>query len=448
MYKVYLVEDESIVREGLRDNIPWEQYGFTFIGDSSDGELALPEILRVRPDVLITDIRMPFMDGLSLSRIVKSKLPQTRIIILSGYHDFDYARKAIEIGVERFLTKPVTRRAVTQVLAELALKLEEEKKSREELEKHQEEMQEYVQFRRRSFLERLFSGRLTVEEIYRESTQLGIDLSGPCYGLLLFRVFENTSRDRLAVSEAETELLRIREDILQFFLRHVQYLAVRWIGAAVCVIVKGEQETVERGISQAEEEIAAITASSGGRIGYLLCVSPVSDRLSGLKECYEKVERFSSCQYLDPTAKVITQEIYEELIREKASDSREDSPGGDGAGSLFGHVLERTLHYVDAHYMEDALSLQGAAKEADVSPGYLSGLFSQKMGMTFIEYVTAKRMDQAKLLLSETREHTATIAAMVGYKDPNYFRYVFKKTFGVTPREYRGKHLKSSEGAG
>ena len=106
MLKVFLVEDESFIREGLRDNIPWEKYGYTFVGEASDGEMALPLIRKLRPDVLITDIKMPFLDGLALSRIVQSELPQTRIIIISGYDDFEYARQAIEVGVEQYLLKP------------------------------------------------------------------------------------------------------------------------------------------------------------------------------------------------------------------------------------------------------------------------------------------------------------------------------------------------------
>ena len=101
MLKVFLAEDETLIREGLRDNIPWEQYGYRFVGEAADGEMALPLIRKTKPDVLITDIKMPFMDGLSLSRIVREELPRTKIIIISGYDDFEYAREAISIGVDR-----------------------------------------------------------------------------------------------------------------------------------------------------------------------------------------------------------------------------------------------------------------------------------------------------------------------------------------------------------
>ena len=100
MLKVFLVEDETIIREGLRDIIPWQQYGYILVGDAGDGEQALPMIRETRPDVLITDIKMPFMDGLALSSLVNKELPGTKIIIISGYDDFEYARQAIRIGVD------------------------------------------------------------------------------------------------------------------------------------------------------------------------------------------------------------------------------------------------------------------------------------------------------------------------------------------------------------
>ena len=86
MVKVFLVEDESIIRRGIRDNIAWESHGFEFVGEAGDGEYAYPLLLNTKPDILITDIKMPFMDGLELSRLVKKSLPKTRIIILSGYN--------------------------------------------------------------------------------------------------------------------------------------------------------------------------------------------------------------------------------------------------------------------------------------------------------------------------------------------------------------------------
>ena len=126
MYKVFLVEDEIVVRDGLKTIVPWQQYGFVLVGDAPDGEAALPQIRQTQPDILITDIRMPFLDGLSLARIVRAEMPNLRIIIVSGYDDFEYARKAIEVGVEQYLLKPITKAALIKVLSELREKMDAE----------------------------------------------------------------------------------------------------------------------------------------------------------------------------------------------------------------------------------------------------------------------------------------------------------------------------------
>ena len=105
--KVFLVEDEIIMREGIRNNIDWKKEGFEFVGEASDGELAYPLIQDSKPDILITDIRMPFMDGLELSRRVKQEMPDIKIIVLSGYDEFEYAREGIRIGISEYLLKPI-----------------------------------------------------------------------------------------------------------------------------------------------------------------------------------------------------------------------------------------------------------------------------------------------------------------------------------------------------
>ncbi len=115
MISVFLVEDEFIVREGIK-NMNWEAYGLSFVGEASDGELAFPLIKKKHPDIVITDICMPFMDGLELSRLVKKELPQTKILILSGHEEFEYAKDAIQIGVEEYLLKPINSDELLQVV--------------------------------------------------------------------------------------------------------------------------------------------------------------------------------------------------------------------------------------------------------------------------------------------------------------------------------------------
>ena len=146
MLKVFLVEDETVIREGLRDRIPWEQYGYRFVGEAADGEVALPLIRKTRPDVLITDIKMPFMDGLSLSRIVREEFPKTKILIISGYDDFEYARQAIEVGVDQYLLKPLTRADMIKALESTRQKIEGEREQKDYLRKYEQEFKKFERF--------------------------------------------------------------------------------------------------------------------------------------------------------------------------------------------------------------------------------------------------------------------------------------------------------------
>jgi len=127
MYKVFLVEDEIVVREGIRNSIPWEKTQYDLTGEAPDGELALSMIQETKPDILITDIRMPFMDGLALSRIIKKTLPWIKIIILSGHDEFEYAREALSIGVDEYLLKPVSAQEMLRAMDKLAKRIDDDK---------------------------------------------------------------------------------------------------------------------------------------------------------------------------------------------------------------------------------------------------------------------------------------------------------------------------------
>lgn len=146
MIKVFLVEDEAIIRRGIRDNIDWNANGFEFVGEAGDGEYAYPLILKTEPDILVTDVKMPFMDGLELSRLVKKALPQTKIIILSGYNEFDYAKEAIKIGISDYLLKPVTSVNLIDALKKVAETIREEREKSRLLERYFVSYEKYTEF--------------------------------------------------------------------------------------------------------------------------------------------------------------------------------------------------------------------------------------------------------------------------------------------------------------
>ncbi|MCL2035457.1 MAG: response regulator [Oscillospiraceae bacterium] len=126
MYKVFFVDDEASMRAGIRNNMNWDNSSFTLAGEAPDGEMALSLMQDIMPDILVTDIRMPFMDGIELSRRARKIMPWLKIIILSGHGEFEYAKQAITIGVEEYLLKPVTSASLFESLDKVAAKIEQE----------------------------------------------------------------------------------------------------------------------------------------------------------------------------------------------------------------------------------------------------------------------------------------------------------------------------------
>ena len=187
-YKVFLVEDEIVTREGIRDNVDWEAAGFEFCGEAPDGEMALPLIEETKPDVLITDIKMPFMDGLQLSKIVHEQMPWVKIVILSGHNEFEYAQSALKLGVTDYLLKPVSSKDLYRVLETLSGTLEQEKQEREELKKLERSIEDNLVYRREKFLIQLLMGGISSAEAIEQSRQVGLDILARYYLVIFIRI--------------------------------------------------------------------------------------------------------------------------------------------------------------------------------------------------------------------------------------------------------------------
>ena len=189
MVRLFLAEDEIAMRDGIKKHINWAEAGIEFCGEAGDGELAWPAIQELKPDIVITDIKMPFMDGLELSGLIRRELPDTRIVILSGYSEFEYAQAALRLGVTEYLLKPITPRKLREVVTRIAASIEEEKRQQEErvdwLLEEEREKEEHN--RRRMFLA-LVSGNLSSHELLKMAENTGMKLGAPFYRIILIYV--------------------------------------------------------------------------------------------------------------------------------------------------------------------------------------------------------------------------------------------------------------------
>ncbi len=469
MLRVFLVEDESTIRETLRDTVPWAQCGYEFAGEAGDGEMALPLIRQARPDVLITDIRMPFMDGLDLSRLVLREFPNVKIVIISGYDDFEYARQAIDIGVERFLLKPITKNSLMGVLGELKEKIE----GSNYLAQFHHDAQEYEQFARRRFFEQVVGGQLTVQQIYEEAAKLDLDLRAQCYTIALFSILPKWGDPWSPYSEPAA---RVRDALLEHFMKYPEYLLLRWNLNTYVVLIMADRGQMERCVRRCVDTVRDQYETCAPDHSWSLAIGTPTQRLSALPVCFEEVSRLWACRYILPRQHILSPETVGILTAQDGGDNLAglgvgqeeflallDCPDMTGrnvtqadlkhyltqvlfqaaalrdkaSSSQYGTLLGQAVDYIDSHFTDDNLSLNLVAREINISANYLSAVFSQEMGVTFTEYVTGKRMDRARELLRSTDKRSGEIAFAVGYRDPHYFSFLFKKTQGCTPRDYR-----------
>ena len=542
MLKTFLVEDEVVIREMIKKMIPWEQYGFELAGEAADGEMALPLILKSKPDLLITDIKMPFMDGLTLCRLVKKELPDIRIVILSGYDDFNYAKQAISIGVEDYLLKPITKNAFIERLEEIHNRYEHEKTQREYYEKFRLEMQEYEKNASRDFFETLVRADSDLAELYRRADKLNLDIVAEAYNILIFTpdTSEGNYNSYEECSDWEAE---VQDKINTYFLNHPVAILFRHQVFSYAILVKGQKDTIEKNTEECVKAIQDIMDQTERRTDWFIAVGKSADRLSMLGHSYRTAVRANSFRYLYDGHILDYQSL--EAQKENPSDSRrEDSvqlrnvninalnpailqkflssglaeevddfirdyfnaigqePMGslvfrnyvvlnvrfsvlsflkklgcddseisgqemenimdetgktieaavaycgkilkkaialrdENAGNQNRSVLKLAVDFIDHNYMDEEISLNKAAHVANVSANHFSALFSQNMGQTFTEYLTDLRMSKAKELLRCTAMRSSEIAGEAGYKEAHYFSYLFKKTQGMTPSEYR-----------
>jgi two-component system response regulator YesN len=200
MYKVFLVEDEIVVREGIRNSIPWDRTSYSLAGEAPDGEMALSMIQDIKPDILIADIRMPFMDGLSLSRIVKKTLPWIKIIILSGHDEFEYAREAISVGVEEYLLKPVSSQDMIKTLDKIARRIDEEKEKLLNIEKLKAQLRSSADILRDKWLSDFMNGGIPAPDAIEKGREIGVDLLARSYIVLVAGIVSPAEKEEQLIS--------------------------------------------------------------------------------------------------------------------------------------------------------------------------------------------------------------------------------------------------------
>ena len=522
LYRVLLVDDEEDIREGISRKMDWLGLGFSLVGEAANGQDALELAESLRPDVILTDIKMPFMDGLELCRILTDRLPAARFVVFSGFDAFEYAKQAIQMNVVEYILKPINADELSAVLRRLKDQLDRERAERRNVELLRSRYTENLPILRELFYANLLDGRIEPGTERDRAAHLDIDLQGEEWAvglayigsdrrdalstLSIQNLLEETLtadrcklslyNDWVAVIVSLTESFTIY-DLIRV-LDRVCTLAASYLGLTLTVGVGApckELSGMARSAAEARTALEYRSMVGRGQVIYIGDLEPDGGQVLTFEEADERTltaaVRLGSEQEVRDAAATLAGKIREanpsagqynlflmELVTHLIKMIRRSGVGMEevfGTGFSLpvqksalprleeledwcaerylrlwtlirrrqtdsaGQTVETAKEYIRQHYAESDLSVEKLCAYLHLSSTYFSTLFKRETGTSFTAYVTSVRMEAAAEAIRGTEEKTYLIAQRCGYEDPNYFSYVFKRHFGVTPTKYRSE---------
>ena len=530
MYRVMIIDDEKALRSLLKASVNWKEMGLEIAGEAASGIEAINTIDKFHPDIIFVDIRMPFMDGIEFSKIALKRYPGVKIIILTAFDEFEYAKEAVHLEIDEYILKPVNADELSECLSRLKSVLDKERDEKLNVIKLEQYYADSLPALRVNFFCSLIEGRILEGEVSKFLSDYKISLPGPYYCCAVMHTSQNHVPDgmsplllSMSVQREVQERLSARWDCRYFtYLGNIVLIfnlesedsikrltddsdrfcrwADRFLGAVVTVgigKVCRELLSVRQSYEGAREALSYRVIYGAGRSINIEDIAPKGQEPSAQLEDIDMNAVFKAIRIgvredvehavlalvkkIKDSAKTIVQhnftvmEIvgnlyrfcgnnhmkfedhtgnirndYEEITRMdesalsdwlvKVSLSISEEFKNVRKSSLC-YLIEEAKNIVRDCYSEPDLSLDTVCSKLGVSNSYFSSMFKKESGSSFITYLTDYRMQQAVRLLLETEEKSYEIAEHVGYEDANYFSYVFKRRYGMSPSKYRMEHI-------
>ena len=529
MLKLIIADDEKWVRTAIKSIIPFEELDLVLSSEAANGIEALELCRRHEPDILLTDIMMPGLNGLELISEIKNILPNIKIAVISGYNDFEYAKTAMKYGIKDYLLKPVDENELVQVLESIINDLREAERQNREKETRQEQYEKAFPVMCEAFLNRLISrNNMTVENIKNEFKKYCIS-------------FENSSSFILCLTATdENSMYGGAPEIYLHYKTLVKRCMKRYAGAVTFPLeqdksllvslacgdkaargiekafgicrrildrkydlsiscgVSGESHTpcmIQKLFPDAAQALETRFWNGRGTLARFTagCLSG-DPKLSLSEEALNKIIlniKLSNLQtavsYIEGVTKTLmmvnkgckpelVKEFYWQFIQsiiimlniqlpflrqestvsgeqpyERIRDTIFMSDLDGYVKDLLEHIfdfyhdrnpvdstnlIENAKKVIESNYAGD-ISLEQVARHVHLSPAYLSELFKKQTGMSFIDYKTIIRIENAKKLIMIPSMTISEVSTKVGYTDPKYFSKLFKKITGKTIFEYK-----------
>ena len=530
-YKVILVDDEVEVIDVMKKKIRWNDLGFDVVGSATNGVKALELVEKLQPDVVLTDIKMPYMDGLELARKLNQDYPNIYIMLCTGFDEFEYAKEAVHLEIKEYMLKPINASELSTGLTKLKDTLDREREEKLNVRKLEDYFKEVLPALRSNLFVSLIEGRISEQEYQRFLSAYRVEMQGPLYCCVIFHTssthvpdgvdpvllsmsVEREIKERLATEWKCQELIYLGNTLLIVELEMEEKIAeltdacdrfCRWayriMGAVVTAGVgttceslydistsyEGAREAVsyrvlygtKRAINIGEivpKESKIQTQQEEARMHELFRAIHVGDEEEIEKAARKEIEKLHKNAKTIGQYNLATMEIVSGYFKFCSNNSLDFNEMSGNVPNLYQKVSQmdesaltswiigmslkiseqlknarnstsrrlvtEAQNIVRERYMESEITLDDVCSALGVSNSYFSSIFKKEMGKSFISYLTDYRMDIAAEMILNTTEKSYTIAEKVGYLDANYFSYVFKKKFGMSPSKYRNEHLK------
>ena len=531
LYNVLLVDDEADVLQAMKKKIDWEALGFCLAGTAENGQEALEMAEQLHIDVVMTDIKMPYMDGLTLCKNLKQSYRNMKVIIYSGFDDFEFAREAVHLEAEEYLLKPISAGDMEAAFSKVRKKLDQEYDEYRNLNRLSEYYRKSLPAMREQLVMGILEGRIAGERARAMMETYEICLDSPFYVVAALYMDVNPREEQPQPAQLFTLSLK---DMVQDYLKNrTRFFSTAFLDQVIVIFMLDEREEIDQVLYHLDQICkmgfhvlkSSVTAAVGqicantdalhtsyeeavnameyrsilgsGQVLYINDIEPCSEenilvtehefqnlvhavKLGNRDETNAAIAQIMDSIRKEPISPGQYQLLFMELLSElmkigRAYKLHPNQIFGEHAGSwqelyrmvtvdeLEGwlqevctnlrHVLrherrdsaarltEQAKAYIEEHYKESDLSADSLCRCLNVSAAYFSTIFKREVGMSFVAYLTKIRLEHALELLRTTEDKTYIIASRVGYMEPNYFSYVFKKQYGISPSKYRAEML-------
>ena len=420
MFKLMIADDNPYALGELRDIVDWEQFDLSLIGAFPDGKELLCAAEKNIPDLVITDISMPILNGIALTTALRALSPDIKIVFLTNYSDFEYAQKAVQLHINDYLLKPFDSNQLASVMKRIVQELCAERLQHFEQDRFHKQAEAYRIQALENYIGKLLYQAETDTIVRGKLAELDYHIPH-AYILCVAHVSWNE-----ALEKNHKDCRNCIRSILHTYQSDnclPILLSYNSQGFSILILSTPELD-MGNALSQLHIDIeTAIGITS--TIGF----SSTADSFDLLAEL--NAQAIASAAMKDSTSSAIIS--YDEVRTDTDTPVRKHTPD-----TISNYVLQMQ-NFIHKNYMLP-ITTNDVSSAVYLSSSYANQCFSSECGCTIFDYITQRRIEQAKKLLSETNTKVSSVAELVGYSGKTSFYLAFKRNVGVSPTEYRSMH--------